>query len=98
MSACLRTDSDRETLAGRGGGYSSWVRLDDAASATVLAVEQHATGLFDIVDDDPAPAAEWLPWLAECAGARGSSTSSPHPYAREERQDVEKRPPAPLTG
>jgi nucleoside-diphosphate-sugar epimerase len=44
--------------------------LDDAAAATVLAVEQKATGVFNIVDDDPAPASEWLPYLAECAGAK----------------------------
>jgi nucleoside-diphosphate-sugar epimerase len=36
----------------------------------VLAVEQGATGVFNIVDDDPAPARDWLPYLAECAGAR----------------------------
>ncbi|CAG7647795.1 NAD-dependent epimerase/dehydratase family protein [Actinacidiphila bryophytorum] len=57
-------------LVGKGGGYSSWVHLDDAASATVLAVEQKATGVFNIVDDEPAPAAEWLPHLARCAGAK----------------------------
>jgi nucleoside-diphosphate-sugar epimerase len=57
-------------LVGRGTGYSSWVHLDDAASATVLAVEQKARGVFDIVDDEPAPASEWLPYLAECAGAK----------------------------
>ena len=57
-------------LVGRGSGYSSWVHLDDAASATVLAVEQKATGVFNIVDDEPAPASEWLPYLAECAGAK----------------------------
>ena len=57
-------------LVGRGTGYSSWIHLDDAASATVLAVEQKATGVFNIVDDEPAPAAEWLPYLAECAGAK----------------------------
>lgn len=57
-------------VIGGGEGISSWIHLDDAASATVLAVEQHATGLFNIVDDDPAPAREWLPWLAECAGAK----------------------------
>ncbi len=56
-------------LVGSGSGYSSWVHLDDAASATVLAVEQRATGLFNIVDDEPAPASEWLPYLAESAGA-----------------------------
>ena len=57
-------------VIGGGAGISSWIHLDDAASATVLAIEQHATGLFNIVDDDPAPASEWLPWLAECAGAK----------------------------
>jgi len=57
-------------LVGSGTGYSSWVHLDDAASATVLAVEQKARGVFNIVDDEPAPASEWLPYLAACAGAK----------------------------
>jgi nucleoside-diphosphate-sugar epimerase len=57
-------------LVGGGTGYTSWVHLDDAASATVLAAEQHAKGVFNIVDDDPAPASEWLPYLAACAGAK----------------------------
>ena len=57
-------------LVGGGTGYFSWVHLDDAASATVLAVEQRAEGVFDIVDDEPAPVSEWLPYLAECAGAK----------------------------
>ena len=57
-------------LVGRGTGYCSWVHLDDAASATVLAVEQKAQGVFNIVDDEPAPASEWLPYLAACAGAK----------------------------
>jgi nucleoside-diphosphate-sugar epimerase len=57
-------------LVGGGTGYSSWVHLDDAASATVLAVEQKARGVFNIVDDEPAQASEWLPHLAACAGAK----------------------------
>jgi len=57
-------------LVGGGTGYMSWVHLDDAASATVLAVEQHAKGVFNIVDDEPAPASQWLPYLAACAGAK----------------------------
>ncbi|HZA30967.1 MAG TPA: NAD(P)-dependent oxidoreductase [Propionibacteriaceae bacterium] len=57
-------------LVGGGTGYTSWVHLDDAASATVLAVEQEARGVFNIVDDEPAPASEWLPYLAACAGAK----------------------------
>jgi len=57
-------------LVGGGTGYVSWVHLDDAASATVLAVEQRAKGVFNIVDDEPAPVSEWLPYLAKCAGAK----------------------------
>ena len=57
-------------LVGDSAGYSSWVHLDDAASAAVLAVEQNATGVFNIVDDEPAPASQWLPYLAECTGAK----------------------------
>ena len=57
-------------LVGGGTGYFSWVHLDDAASATVLAVELQAKGVFNIVDDEPAPVSEWLPYLAVCAGAK----------------------------
>jgi nucleoside-diphosphate-sugar epimerase len=57
-------------LVGGGTGYTSWVHVDDAASATVPAVEQQAKGVFNIVDDEPAPASEWLPYLAACAGAK----------------------------
>jgi nucleoside-diphosphate-sugar epimerase len=57
-------------LVGGGTGYVSWVHVDDAASATVLAVEQKAMGVFNIVDDEPAPVSEWLPYLAECLGAK----------------------------
>jgi nucleoside-diphosphate-sugar epimerase len=57
-------------LVGGGTGYFSWVHLDDAASATVLAVEQQASGVFNIVDDEPAPVSQWLPYLAECTGAK----------------------------
>ena len=57
-------------LVGDGAGYFSWIHVEDAASATVLAVEQQAQGVFNIVDDDPAPASEWLPYLAAAAGAK----------------------------
>jgi nucleoside-diphosphate-sugar epimerase len=57
-------------LVGGSTGYCSWVHLDDAAGATVLAVEQMAKGVFNIVDNEPAPASEWLPCLAACAGAK----------------------------
>jgi nucleoside-diphosphate-sugar epimerase len=57
-------------LVGGGTGYMSWVHLDDAASATILAMEHKASGVFNIVDDEPAPASAWLPYLAACAGAK----------------------------
>jgi nucleoside-diphosphate-sugar epimerase len=57
-------------LVGGGTGYFSWVHVDDVASATVLAVEEQARGVFNIVDDEPAPVSEWLPYLAECVGAK----------------------------
>jgi nucleoside-diphosphate-sugar epimerase len=60
----------RLPIIGGGTGYFSWVHLDDAASATVLAVEQRVSGVFNIVDDEPAPVSEWLPHLAACVGAK----------------------------
>jgi nucleoside-diphosphate-sugar epimerase len=57
-------------LVGSGAGHSSWLHLDDAATATVLAVEQRASGVFNIADDEPAAARDWLPYLAQCAGAK----------------------------
>jgi nucleoside-diphosphate-sugar epimerase len=57
-------------LIGDGGGYFSWVHLDDAARATVHAVEQKANGVFNIVDDEPAAVRDWLPYLAELVGAK----------------------------
>jgi nucleoside-diphosphate-sugar epimerase len=57
-------------LIGSGTGYSSWLHVDDAASAAVLAVEKEARGVFNIVDDEPAPASEWLPYLAASTGAK----------------------------
>jgi 2-alkyl-3-oxoalkanoate reductase len=57
-------------IIGDGGGISSFIQLDDAAAATVLALGQHGAGLYNIVDDEPAPMSEWLPALAEALGAR----------------------------
>jgi nucleoside-diphosphate-sugar epimerase len=57
-------------LVGGGTGHVSWVHVDDAARATVLAMEQRAKGVFNVVDDEPAPVREWLPYLAECVGAK----------------------------
>ena len=60
----------RLPIIGGGTGYFSWVHVDDAAGATVSAVEQRANGVFNIVDDEPAPVSEWLPYLALCVGAK----------------------------
>lgn len=60
----------RFPVVGGGGGVWSFVHLDDAAAATVAAVERGAPGIYNIVDDDPAPVAEWLPGLAAALGAK----------------------------
>jgi nucleoside-diphosphate-sugar epimerase len=57
-------------LVGNGEGRSSWLHLDDAASATVLALEQRARGVFDVGADEPAAANQWLPALAQAAGGK----------------------------
>jgi nucleoside-diphosphate-sugar epimerase len=60
----------RFPIVGDGGGVWSFVHLDDAASATVLAVEQGEAGIYNVVDSDPAPVSEWLPALAEAVRAK----------------------------
>ena len=57
-------------IVGDGGGMSSWIHLDDAAAATVLALEHGAPGIYNIVDDEPAPTRDWLPELAKVLGAK----------------------------
>jgi nucleoside-diphosphate-sugar epimerase len=57
-------------VIGGGAGVWSFVEITDAAAATVAAVDHGAPGVYNIVDDDPAPVAEWLPYLAEVAGAK----------------------------
>src|SRR5436190_9855263 len=53
-----------------GTGVWSFIHIGDAATATVAAIENAGTGLYNIVDDDPAAVAEWLPALAEAIGAK----------------------------
>jgi nucleoside-diphosphate-sugar epimerase len=53
----------RFPLVGDSGGVWSWIHIADAAEATVAAVEHGTRGIYNIVDDDPAPVAEWLPAL-----------------------------------
>jgi nucleoside-diphosphate-sugar epimerase len=57
-------------IVGNGDGVSSFIHLDDAAAATVLALEHDGAGIYNIVDDEPAPVREWLPVLASVLGAK----------------------------
>ncbi len=57
-------------IVGDGGGVWSWIHIDDAARATVAAVEHGKRGIYNIVDDEPARVSEWLPCLAEVVGAK----------------------------
>jgi nucleoside-diphosphate-sugar epimerase len=57
-------------IVGDGGGVSSFIHLDDAAAATVLALEHDGPAIYNIVDDEPAPVREWLPVLAKVLGAK----------------------------
>jgi nucleoside-diphosphate-sugar epimerase len=57
-------------IVGDGGGFMSWIHLEDAAAATVLALELDGPAIYNIVDDEPAPAREWLPVLADALGAK----------------------------
>jgi nucleoside-diphosphate-sugar epimerase len=60
----------RFPIIGGGGGVFSHVHVDDAAAATVAAVDHGRPGIYNIVDDDPAPVREWLPVLASALDAK----------------------------
>ncbi len=68
MAAPIR--KRRFPIVGDGGGVSSFVHIEDAAAATAAAVERGEPGIYNIVDDDPAPVREWLPALASALGAK----------------------------
>jgi nucleoside-diphosphate-sugar epimerase len=57
-------------IIGDGAGVWSWIHLDDAAAATVVALERGKRGVYNVVDDEPARVCEWLPYLAEVVGAK----------------------------
>jgi nucleoside-diphosphate-sugar epimerase len=59
----------RFPLVGDGGGVWSFVHIEDAAAATAAAVEHGQPGIYNVVDDEPAPVREWLPVLASALGA-----------------------------
>jgi 2-alkyl-3-oxoalkanoate reductase len=60
----------RMPVIGGGTGIWSFCEVTDAAAATAAAVTRGAPGIYHVVDDDPAPVREWLPYLAQCLGAK----------------------------
>lgn len=60
----------RFPVIGRGNGLFSFIHVDDAAAATTAAVRRGAPGVYNVVDDEPAPMREWLPAYAEAIGAK----------------------------
>ena len=60
----------RLPIVGAGRGIFSFIHVDDAAAATVAAVERGSPTVYNIVDDDPAPQREWVPRYAEALGAK----------------------------
>jgi len=60
----------RWPIVGGGTGVWSMIHIDDAAAATVAAIEHGRAGIYNVVDDDPAPVHEWLPYLADVLGAK----------------------------
>jgi nucleoside-diphosphate-sugar epimerase len=68
MAAPIR--KRRFPIIGDGGGVFSHVHIEDAATATALAVDHGQPGIYNVVDDDPAPVREWLPVLASALEAK----------------------------
>lgn len=60
----------RFPIVGRGDAVFSFIHVDDAAGATVAALDRGAAGVYNVVDDEPAPLREWLPAYAKALGAR----------------------------
>jgi nucleoside-diphosphate-sugar epimerase len=60
----------RMPVVGKGTGTFSFIHVEDAASATVAAVERGEPGVYNVVDDEPAPMSEWVPVFAEAVGAK----------------------------
>ena len=57
-------------IVGDGGGVWSFIHIADAASATVAAIESGRPGIYNVVDDEPAPVRDWIPALADALGAK----------------------------
>jgi nucleoside-diphosphate-sugar epimerase len=72
----------RYPMIGKGGGVYSFIHVEDAAAATVAALERARAGVYNVVDDDPATAAEWMPLYAEALGAKRRPPRVPALVAR----------------
>ena len=94
----------RLPIVGAGGGVWSFIHVDDAARATVVALGAAAAGAYNVVDDEPARVSEWLPALAEALGAhaprrvpalspacRRAATASTMTRRRAPRNELAKR-------
>jgi nucleoside-diphosphate-sugar epimerase len=64
-------------IAGEGCGHWSFIHVADAAGATVAAIERGEPGVYNVVDDEPAPVADWLPVYAEALGAPAPERTPP---------------------
>jgi nucleoside-diphosphate-sugar epimerase len=80
-SLCQDVARRRLPLIGKATGVWSFIHVDDAAGATVAALQQGSSGAYNVVDDEPAPVAQWLPHLADALGAP-SPMRVPTPLAR----------------
>jgi nucleoside-diphosphate-sugar epimerase len=69
-------------LVGDGGGVWSFIHVADAAEATMAAIEHGTRGVYNIVDDDPAPVADWLPTMAQIFGAKKKPMRVPQRVGR----------------
>jgi nucleoside-diphosphate-sugar epimerase len=67
---CELVRKRRFPVIGDGGGVWSFAHVDDAAAATVLALDRGAPGVYNVGDDEPAPVSRWLPALAQSLGAK----------------------------
>jgi nucleoside-diphosphate-sugar epimerase len=57
-------------IIGDGSGAFPFIHVDDAAAATVCAIERGAPGIYNVTDDEPAPGCEWIPYVADVVGAK----------------------------
>ena len=81
----------RFPIVGHGSGVFSFIHVDDAADATVAAVERGAPGIYNVVDDEPAPMREWLPGLRRGDRCEAAAAGAALPGAAARRADTRRR-------